>query len=153
MCGWTGSPTTVRSLLLGALSPSGELVYLGDVGTGFTQRQRREAAVMLTGIASADHPFTAGTTPNRTGSAHLRWVTPILVGTIEYREFHRRVRHPFVEGLPHRQDPRQGGVARTRRLVMSHNRFAPRRSATEGPAVFVEMRGQGHPDHWIVGVW
>lgn len=105
VCGWTGSPTTVRSLLLGALSPSGELVYLGDVGTGFTQRQRREAAVMLTEIAAADHPFTAGTTPHRTGSAHLRWVTPILVGTIEYREFHRRVRHPSWKGFRNDKTP------------------------------------------------
>lgn len=99
VCGWTGSPTAVRSLLLGGLSPSGELVYLGDVGTGFTQQHRREAATMLAEISAADHPFTAGTTPGRTGRAHLRWVAPILVGTIEYREFNRRLRHPSWKGF------------------------------------------------------
>ena len=86
--------TAFGALVLGVPEKDGSLRYVGDVGTGFTQRQRREAAALLTEIAAADHPFTAGTTPHRTGSAHLRWVTPTLVGTIEYREFHRRVRTP-----------------------------------------------------------
>ncbi|MFE0752174.1 non-homologous end-joining DNA ligase [Gordonia sp. NPDC058843] len=104
VCGWTGSPTAVRSLLLGALSPSGELVYLGDVGTGFTQQHRREAAAILAEITAADHPFTAGDPPS-TQDARLRWVAPALVGTIEYREFHRRLRHPSWKGFRTDKNP------------------------------------------------
>ncbi|MDT7575819.1 MAG: hypothetical protein QOH17_2152 [Pseudonocardiales bacterium] len=44
IAGW--SPSTVKadvlgSLLLAAYDPDGELVYLGDVGTGFTDATRR----------------------------------------------------------------------------------------------------------------
>ena len=97
VCGWTGGPTMVRSLLVGGYRPSGELVYLGEVGTGFTQRHRREIAEQLAAIARPEHPFTAEHSPTRI--RNVRWVRPVLIGTIEYRELTRRLRHPSWKGL------------------------------------------------------
>lgn len=97
VCGWTGGPTAVRSLLVGGYRLSGELVYLGEVGTGFTQQQRRELAGQLAAAAHPDHPFTAEHSPTRI--SNVRWVRPVLVGTIEYREITRRLRHSSWKGV------------------------------------------------------
>lgn len=97
VCGWTGGPTAVRSLLVGGYRPSGELVYLGEVGTGFTKQQRREIADQLTAVAHPGHSFTAEHSPTRI--SNVRWVKPVLVGTIEYREITRRLRHSSWKGF------------------------------------------------------
>ncbi|MFE0750708.1 non-homologous end-joining DNA ligase [Gordonia sp. NPDC058843] len=97
VCGWTGGPTMVRSLLLGGYRPSGELIYLGEVGTGFTQQDRGEIADQLAAVAHPNHPFTAAHSPTRI--RNVRWVRPVLVGTIEYREITRRLRHPSWKGF------------------------------------------------------
>ncbi|GAA3969649.1 hypothetical protein [Gordonia caeni] len=44
---------------------SDKLVYLGEVGTGFTQQQRREIAVQLAAVTHPDHPFTTRHFPTR----------------------------------------------------------------------------------------
>jgi bifunctional non-homologous end joining protein LigD len=95
VCGWVGR-TSVRSLLVGAYRDPDELVYLGDVGTGFTQQHRRDLAALLAPIECAEPPFTSVAPLS---SDQVRWVRPLLVGTVEYREFTRRLRHPSWKGL------------------------------------------------------
>lgn len=107
VCGWTGRPSSMRSLLVGGYSSTGELAYLGEVGTGFTERDRRDIASRLTKIAAAAHPFTTSPPSMET---RVRWVQPTLVGTVEYREFNRRLRHPSWKGLrPDKLKPRRFG--------------------------------------------
>lgn len=105
--GWIPSRArtdAVGSLLVGAHDYAGQLVYCGHVGSGFTERARRKLATLLTEISCATPPF-AGTAPESiVGLA--RWVTPVLAGQVQYREFTgRRLRHASWKGLP-RVDPR-----------------------------------------------
>ncbi|MEV6638899.1 DNA ligase D [Amycolatopsis sp. NPDC051371] len=104
VCGWrpgrrsfTG---TLGGLLLGAHDPvTGDLVYIGDVGTGFSQATRADLRDQLQQLERRTHPFV--TTPPREDTVRARWVEPRLVGEIVYRQFTRagRVRHTAWRGL------------------------------------------------------
>ncbi|SUD49057.1 Putative DNA ligase-like protein Rv0938/MT0965 [Nocardia otitidiscaviarum] len=99
VCGWTpgsgGHQHTFGSLVLGAHDATGTLVYIGNVGTGFTQAVRRVLRAALDDIALPASPFA--TAPPLSGRWH--WVRPILVGDVEYREFTDRLRMPSWKGL------------------------------------------------------
>lgn len=105
VCGWRpgqrGFTGTLGSLLLGAHDPgSGDLVYIGDVGTGFSQRERAELQARLEKLERRGHPFAA--TPPREDVVRARWVEPVLVGEVQYRQFTRgagRLRHTSWRGL------------------------------------------------------
>ncbi|XGP76305.1 DNA ligase D [Actinokineospora auranticolor] len=109
LCGWrpgrnrlTGS---LGGLLLGAHDPTtGDLVYLGDVGTGFSERERRELPARLQ--QRATHPFAVA--PPREDVRGVSWVEPELVGEVVYRQFTRgagRLRHTAWRGLRDDLDP------------------------------------------------
>jgi bifunctional non-homologous end joining protein LigD len=110
VCGWhpgqrsfTG---TLGGLLLGAHDPdAGELVYIGDVGTGFSQAARADLQDRLERLERRTHPFAV--TPPREDTLRARWAEPELVGEIVYRQFTRagRVRHTAWRGLRHDKNP------------------------------------------------
>ncbi|MEV6876197.1 DNA ligase D [Amycolatopsis sp. NPDC051128] len=110
VCGWrpgqhsfTG---TLGGLLLGAHDPgTGDLVYIGDVGTGFSQATRADLRDRLTRLERRTHPFAE--TPPREDTVRARWVEPLLVGEIVYRQFTRagRVRHTAWRGLRADKEP------------------------------------------------
>jgi bifunctional non-homologous end joining protein LigD len=116
--GWspsTGNADVLGSLLLAAHSLDGELVYVGDVGTGFTAAARRQLLELLAPLHRDEPPFPGvfvrargwvGRPPNR-GPVH--WVEPRLVGEIEYRSFTRdgNFRHPSWRGLRPDRDPHE----------------------------------------------
>ncbi|GAA3647953.1 DNA ligase D [Lentzea roselyniae] len=106
VCGWrpgqSGFTGTVGGLLLGAHDPdTGELVYIGDVGTGFTRRDRDQLRDRLAPLERPRHPFSA--TPPREDVVRARWVEPELVGEVRFRQFtrgeHGRLRHTAWRGL------------------------------------------------------
>jgi len=114
VCGWrpgqgrfTG---TVGGLLLGAHDPgSGGLRYIGDVGTGFTDADRSRLHTRLEALHRPGHPFTD--TPPRADVARARWVKPVLVGEVVYRQVTRgngRLRHTAWRGL--REDKKPADV-------------------------------------------
>jgi bifunctional non-homologous end joining protein LigD len=116
IAGWSpssGNSNVLGSLLLAGHADTGELVYLGDVGTGFTEAARRHLLGLLRPLQCHDSPFPAefarargwpGRSPNR-GPVH--WVAPVVVGEIEYRAFTRdqNFRHPSWRGLRADRDP------------------------------------------------
>ena len=119
VCGWRPGQRsftgTLGGLLLGAHDPdSGDLVYIGDVGTGFTQAARADLLAQLQPLERRTHPFV--TTPPREDTVRARWVEPRLVGEIVYRQFTRagRVRHTAWRGLRAGQEARRGHRARAR---------------------------------------
>ncbi|GAB2792679.1 ATP-dependent DNA ligase [Amycolatopsis magusensis] len=62
VCGWRPGQRsfagTLGSLLLGAHDPStGELIYIGDVGTGFSHADRDALHARLQTLARRTHPF------------------------------------------------------------------------------------------------
>jgi bifunctional non-homologous end joining protein LigD len=105
VCGWRAGKGrregTLGSLLLGAHDPvTGDLLYVGDVGTGFTDRALRELQARLDRLARPRWPFAAE--PPREDARHAHWVEPELVGEVVYRQFTRtdhRLRHAAWRGL------------------------------------------------------
>jgi bifunctional non-homologous end joining protein LigD len=110
ICGWrpgrSGLSGTLGGLLLGGHDrDTGELLYLGDVGTGFSHQARQDLQERLHGLERRTHPFA--TTPPRDDVARARWVEPVLVGEVEYRQFTRgdgRLRHTSWRGLREDRD-------------------------------------------------
>ncbi|OLZ51751.1 DNA ligase D [Amycolatopsis coloradensis] len=111
VCGWrpgqgrfTG---TVGGLLLGAHDPrTGELRYLGDVGTGFTDAERARLHVRLEALHRPGHPFADD--PPRADVARARWVEPVMVGEVVFRQVTRsggRLRHTAWRGLRDDKEP------------------------------------------------
>jgi bifunctional non-homologous end joining protein LigD len=109
--GWTagqgGRAGTLGALLLGAYDEEGRLRYLGDVGTGFTERMLNDLLVRLTALEQPASPFDE--TVPRDHARRARWVRPELVGEVEYRAVtpDRRLRHTAWRGLRTDKDPAQ----------------------------------------------
>lgn len=102
----------VGALLLGGHDADGNLLYIGDVGTGFTERALDEMLDLLTPLARAASPFHNEVPPDRRRDA--RWVTPTLVGQVVYRQFTSdgRLRHTAWRGLRHDVLPEQVSTPR-----------------------------------------
>lgn len=92
---------TVGALLLGAYDlDTGDLHYLGDVGTGFTDQALHDLQQIMTPLARRTSPFADPVPRDRARDAH--WVRPELVGEVVYRQFtprERRLRHTAWRGL------------------------------------------------------
>ncbi|WP_336874248.1 non-homologous end-joining DNA ligase [Rhodococcus qingshengii] len=102
LCGFLpgsgGAAGGVGSLILGAHDDSGTLVHIGNVGTGLTDRQRRELRDKLVELEQPISPFTIE--PPRAVTRNASWSRPILVCDVEYREFTGgSLRHPSFRGL------------------------------------------------------
>lgn len=108
ICAWRpgqgGLAGSLGGLLLGAHDPvTGDLVYIGDVGTGFSRAHRADLLAQLRPLERPTHPFAQA--PPRADVVRARWVEPLLVGEVVYRTFTRgagRLRHTAWRGL--RQD-------------------------------------------------
>lgn len=88
---------TIGSLLVGVPDDEGRLVYVGHVGTGFSDKDLRDLQQTLT--ARKTQPFH-GTLPREvTRDAH--WVEPDLVGEVAYAVWttDNRLRHPAWRGV------------------------------------------------------
>lgn len=84
------------SLVLGTYSGK-ELVYIGHVGTGFSEAQLREIGHALEPLIQSSCPFRKKPAAN----APVRWVKPVLVCEVSFREWTRDqvMRHPAFLGL------------------------------------------------------
>lgn len=96
----------VRGLFL-ATYENGELVYRGGVGTGFTDKMRRETWEVLQLIRS-ETPLRIKGMP-RTEARACRWVQPRLLAEVEYTEItpDGLIRHPSFKGLREDKDARE----------------------------------------------
>ncbi|WP_298795700.1 non-homologous end-joining DNA ligase [uncultured Pseudonocardia sp.] len=103
---------TVGGLLLGAHDrDTGQLLYIGDVGTGFTRQALAELRDTLAPLHRASSPFANPVPRDRARDA--RWVTPSLVGEVVYRQFtptEHRLRHTAWRGWRPDKDPDQALV-------------------------------------------
>ena len=87
----------VGALLLG-VHVGGEVRYVGQVGTGFTDRMLAQLRRALAPLEIAA-PAAVGVPPEQARNA--RWVKPELVGEVVFGEWTRddRLRHPSWRGL------------------------------------------------------
>lgn len=111
--GWTegtGSRQGSLGAVLLGLPEAGALTYIGKVGTGFTEPQRRELLRELRPLERKASPFAAP--PPRAGRTPVHFTRPRLVGEVQYGEWTRGglLRHPSWRGL--RTDQRLEDVVR-----------------------------------------
>jgi bifunctional non-homologous end joining protein LigD len=86
----------VGSLLMGIPSEHG-LTYVGRVGTGFGERELVELTARLEKLERATAPFDEVPRPD---ASDARWVTPSLVGEVEFAEWTptEKLRQPSWRG-------------------------------------------------------
>ncbi len=101
---------SIGSLLLGIPTREGGLDYVGQVGTGFSERVLRQLGEMLGGRAVDASPFSNKVPANYARKA--TWVRPDLVGEVSFAEWtaEGRMRHPSWRGL--REDKAPQDVVR-----------------------------------------
>lgn len=83
--GWTQEGSKLRSLLAGVHRGEGKdskLVYVGRVGTGFSEATMRGLLPKLKAVESKASPFAAAGSPPKEKNIH--WATPDLVAEIEF---------------------------------------------------------------------
>jgi bifunctional non-homologous end joining protein LigD len=86
------------ALLLGIPGPKG-LVYVGKVGTGFTDDMLEDLTSVLKQLERPTSPFMTPLPPRQAAGA--RWVEPRLVGEVSFSDWtsEERLRHPVWRGL------------------------------------------------------
>jgi bifunctional non-homologous end joining protein LigD len=89
---------TLGSLLLAVHDDAGEPVFAGHVGTGFTDAALRRLGEDL---ARLERATPALPDVPRDHARHARWVEPVLVGEVVFRNWtpDGRLRHPVWRGL------------------------------------------------------
>ncbi|MGP4058997.1 ATP-dependent DNA ligase, partial [Mycobacterium sp. 4D054] len=87
---------SIGALLVAGHDDTGNLVLVGQVGTGMSLRERRRLFDLLDPIGIPLAPVC-----NPPAEPGVRWVTPRYVGEIAYREYTpgRGLRHPSWKGL------------------------------------------------------
>jgi bifunctional non-homologous end joining protein LigD len=89
---------TFGSLLLGVYAEEG-LIYVGHVGSGFSDDVLRTLTRDLKDLAIDEQPFAVE--PPRADSRDAHWVSPTLVGEVAFSDWtgDGRLRHPSWRGL------------------------------------------------------
>ena len=90
---------SIGSLLLGAYDEERRLVYVGQVGTGFTDADLSRLAERFAPLERQTPPFDTPVPRELARDAH--WLEPVLVAEVVYRNLtpERRLRHPSWRGL------------------------------------------------------
>jgi bifunctional non-homologous end joining protein LigD len=91
---------TLGSLIL-ATREGGELRYVGNVGTGFTDKEIRSLMAKLKPLRRDTSPFTVIPKMPRVRKDEIVWTEPKLVAEVEYVEYTHdgRLRAPSYQGL------------------------------------------------------
>ena len=91
-----GSRTGFGSLLLGIHDADGNLVYAGNVGTGFNEQSLRTLMAKMEPLAVGKSPLA---TVPRGVKGH--WIRPKLIAEVAFTEWTSdgRIRHPVFHGL------------------------------------------------------
>src|SRR3954470_19966142 len=93
----------IGALLVARHDPeTGDLVYAGEVGTGFTERTLDDLGRRLKPLRTARSPLST-----RHGPKGAQWVEPVLQAEVEYGEITREgmLRHPSFKGLRGDREP------------------------------------------------
>lgn len=94
-----GSRPGFGALLLGVYEPTGELSYVGKVGTGFNQSLLDQLRRKLDALVQSTPPFV--NPPKGAKARRAHWVRPELVAEVSFTEWTKdgAIRHPSFQGL------------------------------------------------------
>ena len=97
------------SLLLGEYDDDKTLHYVGNVGTGFSEREIERLLRLLRPLETATPAFDPVPKPPRVRRGDIRWVEPRLVAQIEFveRTHDNRLRAPSYQGLREDKAPEE----------------------------------------------
>jgi bifunctional non-homologous end joining protein LigD len=138
IAGWTkGSGNRASgfgSLVLG-VQRDGELVWAGNVGTGFTQAEIGRLLEKLRPLRRDTTPFAAAPKMPRVRKGDVQWVEPELVAEVEFSEWTHdgRLRQPSYQGLRkdkapgevRKEEPMKDEIVRGKRRVKLSNLEKP----------------------------
>lgn len=99
--------SSIGALLVGAYE-DGALRFVGSVGTGFTERTLASLLTQLKELEQEASPFSpASTAELRSHAPGARWVDPVLVAMVEFRELTSagKFRAPSYKGLREDKSP------------------------------------------------
>lgn len=97
--------TQMRALIVGVHDPRGRLVYVGRVGSGFTEQMFADLQSRLRTIERTDSPFS-NAVPKESG-IEQHWVRPQLVAQVQFAAWTPEgiLWHPTFQGLRDDTDP------------------------------------------------
>ena len=100
--------STFGSLIL-AVREGGKLIYVGNVGTGFTDAEIRRLLAKLKPLRRDTSPFEVVPKMPRVRKDEIVWVEPKLVAEVEFAEFTHdgRLRAPSYQGLREDKEPEE----------------------------------------------
>jgi bifunctional non-homologous end joining protein LigD len=132
------------SLVLGVWR-GGELVYVGNCGTGFTDKDIDELLARLKPLEQVECPFSTVPKMPKVRKADVAWVEPVLVCEVEFVEWTHdgRLRAPSFQGLREdkptrevrREEPIPEEIRQGKRLLKLSNLdkvFWPEERITKG---------------------
>jgi len=92
-----GARQGIGSLLLGVNDEDGNLLYAGNVGTGFNEKVLVDLRKKLNAVSSTRNPFSSETDMGK----NTHWVKPLLVAEVSFGEWTSagRIRHAVFHGL------------------------------------------------------
>ena len=126
VAGWVrgeGARERLGSLVLARPDERGQLVYAGNVGTGFTERTIDEVLAALRPLARERSPLARVPADPRLRPPRVAWTEPRLVADVEFTEWTHEghVRAPVFRGL--RAAPREELQARRGRRSVRMTRL------------------------------
>ena len=116
ICGFTDSNTggsPFGSLILG-MHKEGELLYIGNCGSGFSSSEKKELLKQLTTLETSKNPFDKA--PNLKGRKP-NWVRPELIAEVKFSEWTKsgHLRHPVFKGL--REDKSTNEIKKEKKVT------------------------------------
>ncbi len=132
-----GSREGIGSLLLGVHDERGNLIYAGNVGTGFDRRMLTDLRGRLDALGSDTRPFAQPTGMDR--RAH--WVRPELLAEVSFGQWTRtgRIRHSVFHGL--RSDKPAQAIVRETRMPTAARKQRPAAARKQSR----KTAGDSHP--------
>lgn len=94
-----------RSLLLGIHDKNGELIYCGNVGTGFNQESLKSIYALLEKNITPKMPLKI----RPPASKNVTWVKPVIIAEVEFTEWTDSgiLRHPSFKGIRSDKSPKK----------------------------------------------
>lgn len=140
------SKTSIGALLMGEYV-DGRLVYVGKVGTGYTNAMAAKLFRKLSKLARGDPPFAQIPRDVRRGSI---WVDPKLVAEVEFGAWtgDRILRHAAFQGLREDKAPKDVKPEKVKAVETALAKTAPKKAASRKAAA--GRGGEGRPE--VLGI-